>query len=285
MGGSGIAECKWGEFLMISSSFTLYRNLNSEDTTTTTLYVTYDTETDVPVPVHAALSSPSIDPISGAPTSTQVGWSKSGCELTKWATSRDGTGSSILPGEYPDISDSAFWGYALYAVWEEPSIDYIVTNSELASIADAIREKGGTSETMSFPTGFVSAIQAIPSGGGEEMDIVLKCTNTNGFTNNAADYVWEVGSFDSAATKFQSGSPVSGIAYCNTASYDDEDEIWSWSQMILELGVIYMTGGQGWYDSCIFQFYSLRTSYAGSLYVSRNDDPEMTPSYSYYSGR
>lgn len=44
--------------------------------------------------------------------------------------------------------------------------DYIVSGSELTSIADAIRAKGGTSESITFPSGFVSAVQNIPSGGG-----------------------------------------------------------------------------------------------------------------------
>ena len=44
--------------------------------------------------------------------------------------------------------------------------DYKVTDTELTSIANAIRTKGGTSNQLVFPTGFVSAVQAIPTGGG-----------------------------------------------------------------------------------------------------------------------
>lgn len=44
--------------------------------------------------------------------------------------------------------------------------DYKVTDTELTSIANAIRTKGGTQAQLVFPTGFVSAVQAIPSGGG-----------------------------------------------------------------------------------------------------------------------
>ena len=39
--------------------------------------------------------------------------------------------------------------------------DYLVTDTELTSIANAIRSKGGTSGTLSFPSGFVSAINNI----------------------------------------------------------------------------------------------------------------------------
>lgn len=43
--------------------------------------------------------------------------------------------------------------------------NYIVQGSDLTSIANAIRTKGSTSEQLAFPTGFVSAIGDIPSGG------------------------------------------------------------------------------------------------------------------------
>ena len=43
--------------------------------------------------------------------------------------------------------------------------EYITTDTELTSIADAIRTKGGTTENLTFPNGFVSAIEAISGGG------------------------------------------------------------------------------------------------------------------------
>lgn len=45
-------------------------------------------------------------------------------------------------------------------------MDYRVKGSDLTSVADAIRTKGETSAPLSFPLGFVSAIEDIPSGGG-----------------------------------------------------------------------------------------------------------------------
>ena len=44
--------------------------------------------------------------------------------------------------------------------------NYITTDTELTSIANAIRTKGGTSATLTYPAGFVSAIENIPTGGG-----------------------------------------------------------------------------------------------------------------------
>jgi hypothetical protein len=43
---------------------------------------------------------------------------------------------------------------------------YVVPKSSLDSVADAIREKGGTSAQLTFPQGFVDAIAAISGGGG-----------------------------------------------------------------------------------------------------------------------
>ena len=46
-----------------------------------------------------------------------------------------------------------------------------VDDTSLASVADAIRSKGGTSDALVFPDGFVSAISAIPTGGGGTTDL------------------------------------------------------------------------------------------------------------------
>ena len=44
-------------------------------------------------------------------------------------------------------------------------MDYLTNDTDLKKVADAIRAKGGTSAQLVYPSGFVSAIQAIPSGG------------------------------------------------------------------------------------------------------------------------
>ncbi len=45
-------------------------------------------------------------------------------------------------------------------------VDSTQLDSDLTSVANAIRTKGGTSAQLAFPSGFVSAIQNIPTGGG-----------------------------------------------------------------------------------------------------------------------
>lgn len=62
--------------------------------------------------------------------------------------------------------------------------NYAVSDSDLTTIADAIRTKGGTSAGLSFPDGFVSAIGDIPTGG--TGTLISKSITANG-TYNAAD--------------------------------------------------------------------------------------------------
>lgn len=52
----------------------------------------------------------------------------------------------------------------------------------LTSIADAIRTKGGTSADLTFPNGFVSAVGAIPTGGGIHTGTVTPTERTTTMT-------------------------------------------------------------------------------------------------------
>lgn len=45
-------------------------------------------------------------------------------------------------------------------------VDSTQLDADLTSVANAIRTKGGTSADLAFPSGFVSAVEAIPTGGG-----------------------------------------------------------------------------------------------------------------------
>lgn len=45
--------------------------------------------------------------------------------------------------------------------------DYLVQGASLTAVADAIRERGGTSEPLVFPDGMANAIRGIQSGGGD----------------------------------------------------------------------------------------------------------------------
>lgn len=45
-------------------------------------------------------------------------------------------------------------------------------DSDLTSVAEAIRNKGGTTATLAFPQEFVSAIDAIETGGGVDPELL-----------------------------------------------------------------------------------------------------------------
>lgn len=49
-------------------------------------------------------------------------------------------------------------------------VDSTQLNADLTSVANAIRTKGGTSADLAFPNGFVSAVDAIPTGGSLDVD-------------------------------------------------------------------------------------------------------------------
>ena len=56
--------------------------------------------------------------------------------------------------------------------------NYLVDGADLTSVANAIRTKSGGSSQLAFPAGFVSEIQAIPSGGSSVPDFTLVGTQT-----------------------------------------------------------------------------------------------------------
>lgn len=106
------------------------------------------------------------------------------------------------------------WGELLMA------IDYLVTDTELSDIADAIRAKGGTSASISFPNGFTTAIAAIPTGitptGTKQITISGAGTVTEDVTNYAsAEVTTPAGT---AGTPTATKGAVSGNAVSVTPS-------------------------------------------------------------------
>lgn len=45
--------------------------------------------------------------------------------------------------------------------------EYLVQGASLTAVADAIREKGGTTAPLSFPAGMAEAVRSIQSGGSD----------------------------------------------------------------------------------------------------------------------
>lgn len=57
-------------------------------------------------------------------------------------------------------------------------VDSTQLDTDLTSVANAIRAKGGTSAQMAFPTGFVSAVQAIPTGQPVSFELIAQINVT-----------------------------------------------------------------------------------------------------------
>lgn len=65
-------------------------------------------------------------------------------------------------------------------------VDSAQLDSDLASVADAIRTKGGTSADLAFPDGFVDAIEAISGGGDGYLDALIARSITSIESNVAS---------------------------------------------------------------------------------------------------
>lgn len=60
--------------------------------------------------------------------------------------------------------------------------EYLVDGADLTTVADAIREKGGTTAPLSFPEGMAAAVRDIPSGEcGIDVVITSNVTNVAAF--------------------------------------------------------------------------------------------------------
>lgn len=51
--------------------------------------------------------------------------------------------------------------------------EYLVDSADMTTVADAIREKGGTTAPLSFPAGMVEAVRNIPSGGDKPLVVTF----------------------------------------------------------------------------------------------------------------
>lgn len=62
--------------------------------------------------------------------------------------------------------------------------EYLVQGESITAVADAIREKGGTTAPLSFPAGMAEAVRGIPSGEcGIDVVITSSVTNAIDFGN------------------------------------------------------------------------------------------------------
>jgi hypothetical protein len=77
------------------------------------------------------------------------------------STTSGGSVAYEIGDEIPiDISGSSYYLYVVVAVNET----YLTSDIDLTSVANAIRTKGGTSASLVYPAGYISAINALPTG-------------------------------------------------------------------------------------------------------------------------
>lgn len=150
--------------------------------------------------------------------------------------------------------------------------DYRVKGTDLSSIADAIRTKGGTSASLSFPDGFVDAIEEIPSGGGSTL--ITKNITENGTYNASSDSADGYSSVTVAVPSklivgtFEGSSSEKGSAISVSIPYTGSGYPIA--------GVIYPTGGSFKSGSAIA---SLTQQSAVYFYAFSKNDVELAPTF------
>lgn len=78
--------------------------------------------------------------------------------------------------------------------------EYLTNTTDLTAVADAIRVKGGTSDPLVYPDGFVTAIQSIDTTGGTK-PATLTITSSDYTGNRNAKFIFptlegHIGSYD-----------------------------------------------------------------------------------------
>lgn len=154
--------------------------------------------------------------IWGAVTKT-VSFEKDGYVFSEWNTAADGSGTSFQIGDLIANSKSSYLASAVYAIWKLPPVTYTTDSDELTSIADAIRAKGGTSEALVYPTGFVSAINDISTTGGVvfiKKTVARNTTLTVTLSQNATGVIFFGGASSTRRGIASYGTNASGNALC-----------------------------------------------------------------------
>lgn len=70
-------------------------------------------------------------------------------------------------------------------------VEYLTNTTDLKAVADAIRAKGGTSGVLVYPDGFVSAINAITTGGGSDdvLNSIIDRSIAGKYENNTVESI------------------------------------------------------------------------------------------------
>ena len=99
-------------------------------------------------------------------------------------------------------------------------VDSSQLNSDLTSVANAIRTKGGTSASLAFPSGFVAAIGDIPTGAKKVTGAFTvgssETTHTISFGETLSRYMFLIEMTDDSKTTLASSGNASARSYAFT---------------------------------------------------------------------
>lgn len=110
--------------------------------------------------------------------------------------------------------------------------NYLVDGADLTSVANAIRAKSGGSSQLAFPSGFVSEIQAIPSGGGGIQKATGSFTIASSSSANTPTITHNLGTKKIAAIIYPvSVTPDAGyrLFYCSYVNVPELVDSGKWS--------------------------------------------------------
>lgn len=124
-------------------------------------------------------------------------------------------------------------------------VDSAQLDADLEDIADAIRAKGGTSASLAFPAGFVSAVQAIPTG--------ITPAGTKSITEN--------GTYD--VTQYASAS----VSVPNTYSAGDEGKVVSNGALVAQTSDTVTINDT--YDTTLINSLTVNVSGGGTSPISK----------------
>ena len=111
--------------------------------------------------------------------------------------------------------------------------EYLTNTADLTAVADAIRAKGGISNPLVYPDGFVSAIQAIETGGGSGSDELVNSlidrTISGEYVNNTVTLIGAYGlagctkltSVVLPAVRTTEGNSISGCSAITKADFSN----------------------------------------------------------------
>lgn len=92
--------------------------------------------------------------------------------------------------------------------------EYLARSEDLTAVADAIRAKGGTDAQLTFPDGFVGAVQAIPTGTTITDGIVVKERDADGYATEVDFYGHQIRT-EQFGCQYEADNPFRHLAKVN----------------------------------------------------------------------